>query len=110
MKNSDTIKRGLTFIGLTELEAKVYLKLLKLKEAKVSELVKTIKVSRTQLYPLLNKMVKKGFLRQITNNPVILYRVLDIGELIDLVEKKKRKEIKILKELESELKKIKEKK
>lgn len=104
------IKKGLTIIGLTDLEAKVYLKLLKLKQVKVSELARTTKVSRTQLYPLLNKLVKGGFLRKIVDKPIVRYRVLNPGELIDLVEKKKRNQIKILKELESKLKKLKRKK
>jgi len=104
------IKKGLTILGLTGLEAKVCLKLLKLKQAKVSELARATKVSRTQLYPLLNKLVKKGFLREIVDKPITRYRVLDVEELINLVEKRKRKQIEILKELESRLKKLKRKK
>jgi len=104
------IKKGLTILGLTGVEAKVCLKLLKLKQAKVSELTRATKVSRTQLYPLLNKLVKKGFLRKIVDEPIIRYRVIGTEELIDLVEKKKRNQIKILKELESKLKKLKGKK
>lgn len=77
--------KGLTIIGLTELEAKVYSKLLKLKQAKVSELVKSTKVSRTQLYPLLEKLVQKRVLRKIAGRPII-YRV-DPDRLAERIEK-----------------------
>ena len=56
----DKAKKGLTAIGLTNLEAEIYLELLKLKEAKVSKLAQLTKVTRTQLYPLLEKLVEKG--------------------------------------------------
>lgn len=78
------ITKALTIVGLTELEAKVYLKLLKLKQAKVSELAKSAKVSRTQLYPLLEKLVKKNFLRKI-DKPIAEYKVNP--RVIELIER-----------------------
>jgi sugar-specific transcriptional regulator TrmB len=98
------IKKGLTIIGLTNLEAEVYLELLKLKKAKVSELIKITKVTRTQLYPLLEKLVKKGVLRKTSGRPAY-YEVFEPDEIINLIEKWKNDQLAILKELELRLKK-----
>lgn len=100
------IKKGLMLVGLTNLEAKVYLKLLELKQAKVSKLAKTTKVTRTQLYPLLEKLVEKGFLKK-KDEKVIIYQVLEPDELIKLLERWKKQQLSILKDLESKLKKLK---
>jgi len=97
------IKKGLTVIGLTDLEADVYMELLKLKKAKVSELTKITKVTRTQLYPLLEKLVKKGVLKKISGRPAY-YEVLDADKIINLIEKWKKDQLAILKELEQKLK------
>ena len=49
------LHRGLRVLGLTELEAKVYIKLLEMKQARVTKLSNEVGVTRTQLYPLLEK-------------------------------------------------------
>jgi sugar-specific transcriptional regulator TrmB len=103
------LKKGLRLIGLTELEAKIYLKLLKLGEVKVSELAKKTKVTRTQLYPLLEKLVEKGVVEKLEDKPIIRYKVLDPDKLILLLERWKKQQINILKALELSLKKLKKK-
>lgn len=98
------IKKGLVIIGLTKLEADVYLKLLKLKKAKVSQLAKATKITRTQLYPLLEKLIKKGVVKKI-DKKVIVYMALEPDKLISLLHKWKEEQMDLLKDLESSLKK-----
>jgi len=102
------LKKGLTTIGLTNLEAEVYLKLSKLKQAKVSELTKVAKVTRTQLYPLLEKLVEKGVIKKI-DKKVIVYKITEPVKLINLLSKWKKDQTTILKEFEKELNKMKKK-
>lgn len=99
----DEIKKGLSIIGLTDLEAEVYIKLLELKQTKVSTLAKAIKITRTQLYPLLEKLVEKGIVEKTEGWPR-LYRAVETGKLIKMIDKWKKKQIKILTELEHGLK------
>jgi sugar-specific transcriptional regulator TrmB len=98
------LKKGLVVIGLTNLEADVYLKLLKLKKAKASELARTTKVTRTQLYPLLEKLIKKGVVKKI-DKKVIIYKAIEPDKLISLLHKWKKEQMALLKEIESSLKK-----
>lgn len=99
------MERGFTFIGMTKLEAKVYVKLLELEQAKVGELAKATKVSREQLYPLLEKLVERGFLKKTNGRPAI-YHVLKVEELIHLIEEWKKEQIDTLRYVESKLKKL----
>jgi len=93
------IKKGLTIIGLTNLEAEIYIKLLKLKQAKVSTLAKATKITRTQLYPLLEKLVEIGVVEKIEGRPR-LYRLVETEKLKKMINEWKEKQIKILTELE----------
>ena len=102
------LKKGLITIGLTNLEAEVYLKLSKLKQAKVSELTKVAKVTRTQLYPLLEKLIEKGVVKKI-DKKVIVYKITEPVKLINLLSKWKEDQTTILKEFEKELNKMKKK-
>jgi HTH-type transcriptional regulator, sugar sensing transcriptional regulator len=100
------LKRGLKLIGLTELEADVYLKLIKMKEARISQLAKETGVTRTQLYPLLEKLTEKGVVEK-THHSVSVYKVIDSKEIISLLCKWKDEQMKVLKGVEKELKSIK---
>jgi len=71
-----TIRKGLKAIGLTELEAKIYLKLLEMKKSGITKLADEVKVTRTQLYPLLEKMTEKGFVRKVERSPA-MYSVIE---------------------------------
>lgn len=102
------LKKGLITIGLTNLEAEVYLKLSKLKQAKVSELTKVTKVTRTQLYPLLEKLIEKDVVKKI-DKKVIVYKIIEPVKLINLLSKWKEDQTTILKEFEKELNKMKKK-
>ncbi len=98
------LKKGLVVIGLTNLEADVYLKLLKLKKARVSQLAKATKITRTQLYPLLEKLVKKGVVEKI-DKKVIIYKAVETDKIISLLHKWKREQLNLLNDIESSLEK-----
>ena len=99
----DKIKEGLALIGLTNLEAEVCLKLLNKKQAKVSELAKETKITRTQLYPLLEKLVEKGIIEKI-DKKVIIYKVIEPVKLLKLIENWESEQAKIVKEFKSYIK------
>ena len=100
------LEGSLKFQGLTRIEVKVYLKLLELNQTKVGDLAKITGITRTQLYPLLEKMVEKGYIKQIGSKPV-RYEALDSRKLIKLLREERRKQIDSLSELESKLNEIK---
>jgi HTH-type transcriptional regulator, sugar sensing transcriptional regulator len=102
----NSLKSGLKLIGLTDLEADVYLKLIKMKEARISQLAKETGVTRTQLYPLLEKLTEKGVVEK-AHHSVSVYRVIDAKEIVSLLHKWKDEQMKILKGVEKELKGIK---
>ena len=95
----------LEFHGFTKLEAKVYIKLLESGQCKVSELGKLTGITRTQLYPLLEKMLEKGYIREVGTKPV-KYEALEPKELVRHLEENNLKRIETLSKLEEELEKI----
>jgi sugar-specific transcriptional regulator TrmB len=101
-----SIKRGLITVGLTNLESEVYIELLKLKQAKASELAEVTKITRTQLYPLLERLVEKGVIKKI-DNKVVIYKAIEPDEFISLLNKWKKDKDRILKGLVKEIRKIK---
>jgi HTH-type transcriptional regulator, sugar sensing transcriptional regulator len=104
--NLDSIVKGLKLIGLTDLEAKIYVKLLQMKEAKVSMLSKQTNVTRTQLYPLMENLVEKGIVEK-SGNKVLIYKVIKTEELINLVEQWEREQFRLINEVKSSLKNLK---
>jgi HTH-type transcriptional regulator, sugar sensing transcriptional regulator len=100
------IIKGLRLIGLTDLEANVYVKLLQMKEAKVSTLSKETKVTRTQLYPLMEKLVERGVVEK-SGDKVIVYRVINTEELLSLVERWEREQLALIDEVKKALSKLK---
>jgi sugar-specific transcriptional regulator TrmB len=92
----------LIFHSFTKLEAGIYLKLLELGQAKVNEIGKITNISRTQLYPLLDSMTEKGYIKQIGTKP-ITYESLPPKELVKLLREKSRKQSYALAELEEKL-------
>jgi HTH-type transcriptional regulator, sugar sensing transcriptional regulator len=99
------IVEGLKLIGLTDLEAKVYLKLLQLKEAKVSTLSNVTKVTRTQLYPLMEKLVERGIVEK-SGDKVVIYKVIKTEELINLVEQWEKEQSRLISEIKTSLKRL----
>jgi sugar-specific transcriptional regulator TrmB len=100
MKN---VHKGLRVLGLTELEAKVYLKLLEMKQSGVTKLAKAVKITRTQLYPLLEKMIEKGYAAKVERNPAV-YSVVEPKKMEAMLEKWLDNQTKLVKEVQNFLK------
>ena len=101
------LHRGLRVLGLTELEAKVYIKLLEMKQARVTKLSNEVGVTRTQLYPLLEKLLEKGFVRRTEKSPAV-YTVIDPDKLISMLDKWVREQAKLVNDIKKRLKKVKQ--
>ena len=64
----DIFIKDLMKIGLTEIEAKIYINLLKKRHFTATEIATISKINRTQTYDLLSKLVKKGLCVEIYGN------------------------------------------
>ncbi|RKZ28300.1 hypothetical protein DRQ26_01375 [bacterium] len=104
MKN---LENSLVFHGFTRLEAKIYLSLLENGHVRVSQLGQITGITRTQLYPLLEKMVERGYIKQVGEKPV-KYCAISPSELSKHLEERNLNRIEKLSELKSELEKIKQ--
>ncbi len=100
------VEEILRFHGFTRIEARVYMKLLELGRSKVSVMGKLAGITRTQLYPLLDNMVEKGYIRQVGTKPV-KYEALGPEEIVKMLREKRERQIESLSELGSSLEKIK---
>ncbi|KQC06317.1 MAG: hypothetical protein APR54_01840 [Candidatus Cloacimonas sp. SDB] len=63
-----TLIDELTKLGLSDIEAKVYLALLKKRNLPVKEISSTARINRTQTYDVLAKLVEKGMCVEIFGN------------------------------------------
>ena len=57
--------KALTNIGLTELEAKVYINMLKKQYFTATEIATISKINRTQTYDILSKLINRGMCSEI---------------------------------------------
>lgn len=55
----------LTQLGLNELEARVYIILLKKQFYTATEISKTARINRTQMYDILSKLIQKGMCTEV---------------------------------------------
>jgi len=103
MKN---VQKGLRALGLTELEANVYLKLLEFRRSGVTKLAKAVKVTRTQLYPLLEKLIEKGYVAKVDHNPAV-YSVTEPQKMETMLERWLVEQTKLVNEVRAFLRKAK---
>ncbi len=78
-------------IGLSEGEIKVYLALLKLKEAKKTELAKYAEVSSSKIYEICGRLQKKGLVGTIIKDKKIHFRAMEPKRLLDFFNEKATK-------------------
>ncbi len=104
------LKETLAFLGFSELETKVYLKLLHLKESTASRLGKELKIHRRTAYDVAERLVKKGLLTCIKKGrirhykPVLPLRILHKLREMEREIKEKREELgKVLPKIEKTL-------
>jgi len=92
------VHKGLKALGLTELEAKVYLKLLEFRRSGVTKLAEAVRVTRTQLYPLLEKLIEKGFVTKVDHNPAV-YSVTEPQKMEAMLERWLAEQTKLVNEV-----------
>ena len=78
--------------GLTHLEAKIYLSLVRLKKANVRVISKCSNVSRQDIYRVMPKLQKMGLIEKIIARPV-LYQSTPLKTGLSFLLEKKEKEI-----------------
>jgi sugar-specific transcriptional regulator TrmB len=106
MGNGNNVKRVLRVVGLTNLEANVYIKLLQMGHTKVTSLARRTGVTRTQLYPLLEKLVEKGFIKESKGRPTT-YSVVEPEKLMIILEKWIKEQNKAIREARKVLNRMK---
>lgn len=77
-------------IGLNEKESKVYLALLELEDALVSEISDKTKINRSLLYDVLNDLTKKGIVTYILKNNVRYYRAAEPEKIMAMLKEKEK--------------------
>lgn len=93
-------KQILREIGLSEGEIKVYLALLKLGEAKKTELAKQAGVSSSKIYEICGRLQKKGIIGTIIKENKTHFQAMDPKRLLDFFNEKTAKIENQKKELE----------
>ncbi len=87
-------------LGLTRNEAKIYLSLLKLGSAPVSEIAHLSSLNRANMYNTINTLIKKGLLTFVIKNNVKYFMAVEPKKLMAYIKEKEDKLQKILPELE----------
>ncbi len=85
------IKRFLEDIGLSEKEAEVYTKLLTMESSSVIDLAKITKINRTTIYPVLETLMKKGLVDEITVDKKVKYQAEPPERLESYIQNEKTK-------------------
>jgi len=92
---------GLLKVGLTLEEAKVYLTLLQIGEKgeKVGNLNKQLKIKRTTIYRIIERLINKRWVDKVMERPTgtTIYVARPLNEVIDNIIKEREDELKILK-------------
>ena len=93
-------------LGLTKVEAKVYLELLKIGSTKTGPLVKKTGLHRATVYDVLKRLIEKGLVNYITKENTKHFQAIDPHSLLDLLKEeqieldnKKNNAIKIISDL-----------
>lgn len=90
--------------GLTELEAKIYLELLKNGQSEAKEIVSNFDIHFSQLYGLMSNLERKGYVETQESRPK-KYRAADPEQIIREEKEKMEKNSRILKNSLSKIKK-----
>ena len=77
-------------IGLSEKESKVYLALLELEDALVSEIAEKTRINRSLLYTILNDLANKGIVTYILKNNVRYYRAAEPTKMLSMLKEKEK--------------------
>ena len=81
----------LTGLGLTVLQAKVYMVLAKTGKSTIKEIAKTSKVARQDLYRIATQLLNLGLIEKLVSTPP-KFEAIPVQEAIDMLIERKRKE------------------
>jgi len=87
-------------IGLEPKEADIYLSVLKLGKASITDIAKVSEIKRTTVYEYVNKLVKDGLFHKTAQGKRLIYVAEDPSKLIRLLEHKRKKAASILQDLQ----------
>lgn len=97
-------EEALIKIGLAKNEAKVYLAMLKLGSASVTEISKKANIDRTLIYGVLEKLIEKGLVSSVVKINKKNYEAAAPEKILDLIKEKEEVLNKVLPELRREYK------
>jgi len=85
-------------LGFTDNESKIFLALLQGRLMSASEIAKSAKVTRTDVYSILKSFVNKGYCNEIETNSILMYEMIDpdviLGKIQMNLEREKEKKSK----------------
>ncbi|MEK6836533.1 MAG: helix-turn-helix domain-containing protein, partial [Nanoarchaeota archaeon] len=87
--------------GLSDNEIKIYIELLKTGATTANRISKLTGVKRSTTYDNLNLLANKGLVSSIIKEKVIYFEAIDPKKIMRLMEEKKEKLSKVVKELRS---------
>jgi sugar-specific transcriptional regulator TrmB len=94
------IRNSLEQIGMTRIEANVYLELLKLGESKVHEIKSRLNLPRASVYATLDFLVKKGFASYVIKSGVKYFIAVEPKRILLNIKEKQRGFQEIIPQLE----------
>ena len=75
-------------LGLTELQLKVYLKLLELGPSSVGKIINQLDVARISCYDTLNRLISRGLISFVQTRGTRLYQATDPVKLLHIAEER----------------------
>lgn len=84
------MKKQLIQVGLEEREAEIYLQLLKKKKQTANEISKQVKINRSVVYSMLEKLIEKGLVSHILINNTKHFSANKPETLADFIKDKER--------------------
>ncbi len=78
-------------LGLTKIEARVYLELLKLGSTKTGPLIKKTELHRATVYDILKRLLEKGLISYVVKEKTKYFQVANIENFFDSIETQKQK-------------------
>lgn len=85
-----TLRKSLKDIGFSNGESSVYLASLELGQSKVGRIIKESGISRSKVYDILEKLVKKGTISKIKKNDILFYEALPPESLLRYLREKEK--------------------
>ncbi len=90
MRNIEKIKKVLEELGFSKNEAKIYLAILSLGLANITEIASKSGINRTALYQYLDRLLKQDFLRKTFKGKRIYYLAQNPKKILTVLDKRKK--------------------